>query len=156
MVNPDWHVTVRHPLSKNSLGVLSWWHASQRKDRADRLAGKTTTTGGLRLGNSEVLRSLRHYLRKDITPSIVWRREVWKEKALNDLPWEDKKGPSSINRACMWHLYSLTKFLMCVCMIVGGTEDVILFFLHNWMSFYFYFVAWWLICILTFLSQFIF
>ena len=31
-------------------------------DRADRLAGKATTTGGLRFGRSEVLRSLRHYL----------------------------------------------------------------------------------------------
>jgi hypothetical protein len=32
-------------------------------DRADRLAGKATITGGLRLGRSEVVRSLRHYLR---------------------------------------------------------------------------------------------
>ena len=32
-------------------------------DRADRLAGKTTLTSGLLLGTSEVLRSLRHYLR---------------------------------------------------------------------------------------------
>ena len=32
-------------------------------DRADRLAGKATLTNGLLLGRSEVLRSLRHYLR---------------------------------------------------------------------------------------------
>ena len=32
-------------------------------DRADRLAGKATLTSGLLLGSSEVLRSLRHYLR---------------------------------------------------------------------------------------------
>ena len=32
-------------------------------DRADRLAGKATLTSGLFLGRSEVLRSLRHYLR---------------------------------------------------------------------------------------------
>ena len=32
-------------------------------DRADRLAGKATVTGGLRPGRSKVLRSLRHYLR---------------------------------------------------------------------------------------------
>ena len=32
-------------------------------DRADRLAGKATHTSGLLLGRSEVLRSLRHYLR---------------------------------------------------------------------------------------------
>ena len=31
-------------------------------DRADRLAGKATITSGLRLGRSEVLRNLRHYL----------------------------------------------------------------------------------------------
>ena len=36
-------------------------------DRADRLARKAATTNGLRLGRTEVLRSLRHYLRaKDI------------------------------------------------------------------------------------------
>ena len=32
-------------------------------NRADRLAGKATLTGGFLLGRSEVLRSLRHYLR---------------------------------------------------------------------------------------------
>ena len=32
-------------------------------DRADRLAGKATLTNGLFLGRSEVLRSLKHYLR---------------------------------------------------------------------------------------------
>ena len=32
-------------------------------DRADRLAGKATLTSGLLLGRSEMLRSLRHYLR---------------------------------------------------------------------------------------------
>ena len=32
-------------------------------DRADRLAGKATVTGGLHLGRSEVVRSLRRYLR---------------------------------------------------------------------------------------------
>jgi len=35
----------------------------QGSDRADRLADKATLTGGLLLGRSEVLRSLRHYLR---------------------------------------------------------------------------------------------
>ena len=32
-------------------------------DKANRLAGKPTITSGLRLGRSEMLRSLRHYLR---------------------------------------------------------------------------------------------
>ena len=35
----------------------------KRNDRADRLAGKATLTTGLLLGRSEVLRSLRYYLR---------------------------------------------------------------------------------------------
>ena len=35
----------------------------ERNDRADRLAGKANTTGGLRLGRSEVLRSFRYYMR---------------------------------------------------------------------------------------------
>ena len=35
---------------------------------------------------------------KDITPSIAWRREAWKEEALDDLPWKDERGPSSTRR----------------------------------------------------------
>ena len=88
------------------LWILLWTHCPghagvKRNDRADRLAGKAALTSGLRLGRSKALRSLRHYLRaraKDITPSIVWRREAWKEEALDDLPWEDERGPSSIRR----------------------------------------------------------
>ena len=70
-------------------------------DRADRLAGKATLTSGLLLGRSEVLRSLSHYLRaqiQDITPSIAWSREAWKEEALDDLPSRDQRRPSSVRR----------------------------------------------------------
>ena len=70
-------------------------------DSSDRLPGKATLTSGLLLGRSEVLRSLRHYLRaqsQDITPSVAWRREAWKEEALDDLLWKDERGSSSINR----------------------------------------------------------
>ena len=35
---------------------------------------------------------------KDITPSIAWKREAWKEEALDDLPWKDERGPSLIRR----------------------------------------------------------
>ena len=35
---------------------------------------------------------------KDTTPSTAWRREAWKEEALDDLPWKDERGPSSIRR----------------------------------------------------------
>ena len=67
-------VSLRHSSSTYCPG-----HAGVKgNDRADRLAGKTTITGGLRLGRSEVLRSLRHKLRaqmKDTTPSIARRRD---------------------------------------------------------------------------------
>ena len=48
----------QHPPSKTP------GHAGVKgNDRADTLAGKATLTSGLLLGRSEVLRSLRHYLR---------------------------------------------------------------------------------------------
>ena len=46
------------------LWVYCRGHAGVKgNDRADRLAGKATLKSGLLLGRSEVLRSLRHYLR---------------------------------------------------------------------------------------------
>ena len=47
---------------------LLWVHCPRHagvkgNDRADRLAGKAALTSGLLLGRSDVLRSLRHYLR---------------------------------------------------------------------------------------------
>ena len=48
--------------SESTLICPSVWHAGvQKSDRADILPGKTTITNALRLGRSEVLRSLRHY-----------------------------------------------------------------------------------------------
>ena len=52
----------------NHLRKLLWvycpGHAGAKgNDRADRLAGKAALTSGWLLGRSEVLRSLRHYLR---------------------------------------------------------------------------------------------
>ena len=35
---------------------------------------------------------------KDITPLTAWRREAWKEEELDNLPWKDERGPSSIRR----------------------------------------------------------
>ena len=50
---------------ENSCGCIYCpGHAGVKgNDRADRLVGKATLTSGLLLGRSEVLRSLRHYLR---------------------------------------------------------------------------------------------
>ena len=38
------------------------------------------------------------HIDKDIRPSIAWRRESRKEEALDDLPWQDERGPSSVRR----------------------------------------------------------
>ena len=38
------------------------------------------------------------YKAKDITPSIAWRREAWKEEALDDLPWKDERRSSGVNQ----------------------------------------------------------
>ena len=35
---------------------------------------------------------------KDITPLIAWRREAWKEEALDDVLRKDERGPSSIRQ----------------------------------------------------------
>ena len=77
---------------KTPLGVLPWTCWVKGNDRADRRVGKATLTSGLLLGRSAVLRSLRHYKAKDITPLIASRREAWKEEALDDLPWKDERG----------------------------------------------------------------
>ena len=52
---------IRSPMRR--LNFLERRSRKQGSDRADRLAGKATLTGGSLLGRSEVLRSLRHYLR---------------------------------------------------------------------------------------------
>ena len=64
MGNPDLNVSMVDIYLRKLLWVYCLGHAGvTRNDRADRLAGKATITSGLFLGRSEVLRSLRHYLR---------------------------------------------------------------------------------------------
>ena len=53
---------------------------------------------------------------KDIT-AVIWRREVWKEEAFDDLPWKDEIGPFSIRgtlalfqRQCWGNLWVHTGF----------------------------------------------
>ena len=61
--NPDWNVLMIDIHLRKLLWVYCPGHAGVKgNDRADRLA-KATLTSGLLLGRSEVLRSLRHYLR---------------------------------------------------------------------------------------------
>ena len=88
-------VSVRNPPPKTPVHALFWTFCVMRNEPADRLAGKTATSNGSRLGTSEVLRNVRHYLQglkaKDITPTIAWRREAWKEEAVDDLPLKGRK-----------------------------------------------------------------
>ena len=61
MGSPDWSMSVDDIHLRKLLWVYCPGHAGVKGNhRADRLAGKATLT---RLGRSEVLRSLRHYLR---------------------------------------------------------------------------------------------
>ena len=64
MGSPDWNVSMVDIHLRNVLWVYCLGHAGVKgNDRADRLAGKATPTSGLPLQRSEMLRSLRHYLR---------------------------------------------------------------------------------------------
>ena len=64
MGSPDWNVSMVDIHLRKLLLVYWSGHAGLKgNDRADKLAGKTTITSGMLLGSSEVLRSLRHYLR---------------------------------------------------------------------------------------------
>ena len=91
MGSPDWYVSmIDIHLRKQSYVVYCPGHAGVKgNDRTDRLAGKATTTGGLRLRRSDVLRSLRHYLRAQSQGHhTLDRLEVGgvEREALNDLP----------------------------------------------------------------------
>ena len=64
MLSPDWNVSVVDIHLRKLLWVYYPGHSGVKgNDRTDRLAGKATLISGLLLGRSEVLRSLRHYLR---------------------------------------------------------------------------------------------
>ena len=64
MASPDWHVLMVDILLRKLLWVYYPGHAGVKgSNRADRLVGKATLKNGLLLGRTEVLRSLRHYLR---------------------------------------------------------------------------------------------
>ena len=65
MGSPDWNVSMVDIHLRKLPWVYCPGHAGVKgNDRADRLAGKATLTSSLLLGKSEVLRSLRHYLRE--------------------------------------------------------------------------------------------
>ena len=62
---PDWQRSIfdMHPPSQTPVAVLSWTGRIKGGDPVKRLGDSATITSVLGLGRSEVLRSLRHYLR---------------------------------------------------------------------------------------------
>ena len=65
-----------HPL--NFLWIYCPWYTGVKgNNRADRLEGKATITNGVRLGRSDVLRSLIHYLRAESQGRhTIWKRSM--------------------------------------------------------------------------------
>ena len=84
------------------LSVYYLGHARVKgNDWADRPAGKATITTSLCLGRSEVLRSLRHYMRAQSQGHHSINRLVERgveRGSTDDLFWKDKQGPLSIRR----------------------------------------------------------
>ena len=73
--------------------VIIMGHAGVKgNDRADRLAGKTTLTKGLLLGRSEVLRSLRHYLRAQSQGHHTIDRQEERGVERRSARWSSLKG----------------------------------------------------------------
>ena len=100
MGSPDWNVPMVDIHLRKLLGMYCHGHAGVKGNhRADRLAAKATHTCF-----SEALKcwgawdTACGHKAKDITPSLAGRREARKEEALDDLPWKDERGPSSIRR----------------------------------------------------------
>ena len=71
-----WRICQCHPL--NLLWMYCPWYTGVKGNkRADRLEGKATITNGVRLGRSDVLRSLRHYLRAQSQGRhTIWKRSM--------------------------------------------------------------------------------
>ena len=96
MGSPDWHVFDE----SCACTVLDMLESKEMTEQTDWRDWKTPIAGGLRLGLSEVLRSLRHYLRAQSqghhTVDRLEERGVERGSAYSDLPWEDEKGISSI------------------------------------------------------------
>ena len=70
------------------LRSLRHYLRAQGNDRADRLAGKATLKWlpSRKIRSVEKLDTTCGHKAKDNTQFIAWRREAWKEEALDDLP----------------------------------------------------------------------
>ena len=104
MASPDWNVSMAGTHLRKFQWVYCLGHAGVKgNDRADRPAVKATISSGLRLGRSEVLRNLRHYLRAycqghHTIDRLAWGRKVLKEETFDDLLSKTKEGHRQSDR----------------------------------------------------------
>ena len=108
----DWHVSnVRRPHSETLVGVIDYpWTCRSEEKQTEQIDWQeeqppqvVRVSANLKCwGTCDT--NCGHKA-KDITPSIAWRREAWKEEALDDLPWQDERGPSSVR----WTLESFQR-----------------------------------------------
>ena len=76
-----------HPL--NFLWIYCPWYTGVKGNNwAERLDGKATITNDVRLGRSDLLRNLKHYLRAQSQGHYT----INQLEALYDLPWKAEKG----------------------------------------------------------------
>ena len=105
MGSPDWNVSVVDIHLQKLMWVYRPGHAgANRNDWADLYTGTSDGQSNphkwlasQKIWSVEKLETLPvEHKAKDITSSTAWRREAWKEEALDYLPWKDERVPSSI------------------------------------------------------------
>ena len=98
--SPDWNVSMVDIHFQKLLycpghAGVKWNHP------ADRLEGKATIAKACFSEDQKcwgAWETTCGHKAKDIKSLIAWRREAWKEEALDDLLWKDERGPSSVRR----------------------------------------------------------
>ena len=107
LLQKKWNGTVLSRCStsnfKDSSGwtVLDMLESKEMTEQTDWQAKKPSQVAcvseGMKWWSVEELETLTYgHKTNNTTPLIAWRTEALKEKALDDLPWKDEKGPLSI------------------------------------------------------------
>ena len=122
MGSPDWHVSMvdihlrNLPCGCTAMDMLEWRETTEQIHWRE----KVIITSGLHLGQAEVLRRYRHYLRAQSQRhhAIDHLEERGVERG-SALPWKDERGPSSIRRTLAllprerWRNFSETGWSAC-------------------------------------------
>ena len=82
--------TVKNSLGCTALDMLGWREMTEQIDWQEKQPSQVACV-------SEDLKcwAAWGHKAKNITPSVAWRREVWTEEAVDDLPWKDERRPPS-------------------------------------------------------------